>query len=147
MSSWNHMAVKLQPQQIKNNEENQFDKKEFAVLGPFFTFHIIDQKHINLNNFPDTPRKQNWFQTCPTCMCWLSDYILLHRMHPTIHRTLHKWPEKVTQYSLNMQSHHIQPYMDYRRFCVLITKNYQIPHALHSDQNPMIQLVKRTNHQ
>ena len=34
----------------------------------------------------------------------------LHRKHPQIHRKLHKWPEKVTQYSVNMQSHHIQPY-------------------------------------
>ena len=44
-------------------------------------------------------------------MC-VSVFSLWHFLSPAKsvpHRKLHKWPEKVTLYSLNMQSHHTQP--------------------------------------
>ena len=98
-------------------------KNHFVVLSPppnLLSPQLLFNKHVNFSSFLDTPQKKNWVQTCPTYMCWPLVFIVLHINHPQIHRKLHKLPEKVTRYSFNMQSHHIQPYEHYVSTCSTI---------------------------
>jgi hypothetical protein len=96
--------VLLQPKQIKSVEmrSKSVQQVQFQYSPPNFLAHnLLTNKHANLSNFQDTPAKKKLV----TNPCHMSVLTI------AIHLIAWKASTNSQGYSLNMLSHHNQPYV------------------------------------